>query len=272
MRNYLGMRVKPGPAVSFNINVLYPTSGPQHRYRNILFVEKEGFDELLRTARIAERYDIAIMSTKGQSVIASRMLIDQIRPYVDHIFVLHDFDVSGFSICGTFGTDSERYTFENPAEIIDLGLRLVDVERLGLQAEPVVIKGNAEARADTLERHGATEQEIDFLLGRTDGKPRRVELNAMDSGVFLDFLERKFEEHGVKKVVPDTQTVTLHARRLIEKQLAQKLLDDARVSIAAQAAATKLPANLRQKVERRLRQQPELSWDQAVAVTVLDEN
>jgi len=31
----------------------FRTSGPKNRYRNILFVEKEGFDSLLQQARIA---------------------------------------------------------------------------------------------------------------------------------------------------------------------------------------------------------------------------
>jgi hypothetical protein len=36
---------------------------------------------------------------------------------------------------------------------------------------------------------------------------RRVELNAMGSQQFIDFLERKFQQHGVKKVVPDQKSL-----------------------------------------------------------------
>jgi DNA topoisomerase VI subunit A len=38
--------------------------------------EKEGFTEILSAARIAERFDIAIMSTKGMSSTAARRLVD----------------------------------------------------------------------------------------------------------------------------------------------------------------------------------------------------
>jgi hypothetical protein len=52
-----------------------PTHGPQHRYHYALFVEKEGFNPLLAQAQIAERYDVAIVSTKGMSVTAARQLV-----------------------------------------------------------------------------------------------------------------------------------------------------------------------------------------------------
>ena len=48
------------------------TSGPAHRYQAVLFIEKEGFDELIQQAQIAERFDIAPMSTKGMSNTAAR--------------------------------------------------------------------------------------------------------------------------------------------------------------------------------------------------------
>src|SRR6516165_12819564 len=95
-----------------------------------------------RRVRLAERYDLAIMSTKGMSVVAARALLDNIAELVDHVFVLHDFDVSGFSIFGTLGTDSRRYTFESDLSdvIHDIGLRLGDAQAMGLEAETVEVK------------------------------------------------------------------------------------------------------------------------------------
>jgi hypothetical protein len=87
---------------------------------------------LVEAVRLAERFDLAIMSTKGMSVVAARKLIDSLADQVDHIFVLRDFDVSGFSIFGTLGTDRRRYRFENDmsGKVIDLGLRLQDVQAM----------------------------------------------------------------------------------------------------------------------------------------------
>lgn len=58
------------------ISLRYPTTGPQGRYRNVLFLEKEGFNDLLDAARIAQRFDLAIMSTKGYSSTAARTLME----------------------------------------------------------------------------------------------------------------------------------------------------------------------------------------------------
>jgi hypothetical protein len=65
---YVGARRTGKASEKLNLNmggVLYPTTGPQNRYRGILFVEKEGFDPLLEFADIAAMFDIAIASTKG---------------------------------------------------------------------------------------------------------------------------------------------------------------------------------------------------------------
>ena len=215
VRQLLGLRPSFGPAVSAGRDEMYPTTGPQNRFGSILFCEKEGFDPLFKAAQLEERFDVAIMPSKGMSITAARQLLDAYAPYIGHVFTLHDFDYSGFTIAGTLTTDSRRYVFKNKVPMVDIGLRLDDVERLDLQSEPW--KGDADewpARAKTLRKHGATEREIEFL------KTRRVELNAMTSRQIIDHIERAFVEHGVKKIVPDDEVLAQHARRLIEQDLA----------------------------------------------------
>src|SRR5262249_1533308 len=73
VRNYLQRRVaKKTELGGLREEPPFPTYGPENRYRAILFIEKEGFHPLLRAAQIAERFDIAIMSTKGMSTTAAR--------------------------------------------------------------------------------------------------------------------------------------------------------------------------------------------------------
>ena len=56
---------------------------------------------------------------------------------IDRILVAHDFDVSGFGIFSTLGTDSRRYTFTGDRlPIIDIGLRLTDIREMNLESEP----------------------------------------------------------------------------------------------------------------------------------------
>jgi hypothetical protein len=267
VRDYLGLRPHKPPRPQLATNGLYPTSGPLNRYRNILFIEKEGFDELFDAVRLAEKYDVAIMSTKGMSTVAARVLIDRLAPLVDNIFVLHDFDIAGFSIRGTLGRDSLRYTFDNDlsAQIIDIGLRLDDVDAMGLDAEPVKVKGDREAVRETLERHGADEEEIEFLVPEYEDEPcQRVELNAMTSRQLVDFVEMAFVRHGVGKVIPDDEVIAEHARRLIAEKLTGALIAQHADDIAAQAGAVKLPVDLFERLVDLVSEEEKLSWDQAL--------
>jgi hypothetical protein len=268
VRQYLGDRPAFGPATRIEADTLYPTSGPKNRYRNILFIEKEGFDELFAAVQLAERYDIAIMSTKGMSVVAARQLLDRLAGDIDNVFVLHDLDVSGFSIAGTLGTDSRRYTFDNEVPIIDIGLRLEDIDAMDLEAEEVKVEHTA-ARRYTLAQHGATEEEIEFLTEPDDdGVCHRVELNAMTSRQLVDFIEAKLVEHGVEKVVPANGALAQHARRMIEQELTRKALEAAAAEILQRAADVELPEDLEDRIQELIAEQPAMSWDLALAQIV----
>ena len=168
------------------------TRGPDGCFGAVLFVEKEGFMPLFEAVNLAERFDIALMSTKGLSVTAARQLIDEMCGSNEiSLLVLHDFDKSGFSILGTLQRDTRRYTFTNHIEVTDLGLRLDDIN--GLQSEQAFDTGTRNRRAANLRENGATEPEIEFLLDN------RVELNAMTSDQLVAFVEGKLRQHGVKK-------------------------------------------------------------------------
>ena len=54
------------------------TYGPDGCFGAVLYVEKEGFMPLFERVKLAQRYDIAIMSSKGMSVTAARQLVDRI--------------------------------------------------------------------------------------------------------------------------------------------------------------------------------------------------
>lgn len=241
---------------------LYPTKGPRHRISAILFVEKEGFMPLFRSTRLAERYDLAIMSTKGLSVTASRRLVDQLC--FEHqvpLLVLHDFDKSGFSILATLRNDTRRYAFQNEIQVEDLGLRLDDVQEWNLTSEDVVHKSDP---LTYLQENGATEQECSFLRGNSiTGK--RVELNAFTSPDFIKWIEGKLDQLGIKKVVPEDAVLQQAYRRAYE-------VESFKVKAAAVAQAAKeeanqvaVPANLAAKVGKQLQNDAATSWDEAVA-------
>ena len=181
--------------------------GPDGNFSGLLFIEKEGFDPLLEAADVANKHDIATMSTKGMSVTAARELADAIcYEYDIPLLTLHDFDKTGFSIKATVSRDSRRYEFKNEIKTIDLGLTLDDVndEKLAFEHQHHA-KGDKSAFIDNLRENGATEEEIEFMFQDFDRlrSTRRVELNAMTSRQFIKFIERKLREHGFTKIIPE---------------------------------------------------------------------
>jgi len=232
------------------------TVGPGLRFSGVLFIEKEGFDPILQAAGIADRYDLAVASTKGMPVSAVCDLLGEMQLPV---YVVRDFDKSGFSIVSTLrrGTRGSR---KRPARVIDLGLRLADIE--GLETEPVA--GHCPLSwSRNLRHNGATEEEIEILCGPHHYGPcERVELNAMTSDQFIEWLESKLEEHGVEKVVPDGDVLCSAYRRALFLQK----LDVAQAELAEQIKGdtVALPRDLGKKVRRLLESSPGMSWDAAV--------
>jgi hypothetical protein len=234
---------------------------PAHRYRTALFIEKEGFEPLLEKGRIRERFDCAILSTKGMSVVAARHLLDRLGRDGTVVLVAHDLDRNGLAIAHTLGHDTRRYEFEVEPEIVDIGLRLADCEAMGLASEPAPDEGPG---PDKLAEYGATAREIEFLCGQH----RRVELNAMDSRQFLDWLEARLREHGAGKVVPPGDVLRAKAREALAAGLVSRRLARIEAQAWAEAAGAELPADLERRVARVLGEQPELAWEQAVAQAV----
>jgi DNA topoisomerase VI subunit B len=243
----------------------YPTRGHRNRYGAILYIEKEGFLPLLQQAGIAERYDLAIMSSKGMGTTSSRTLIERLSQPV-MILVVHDFDKSGFSIAGTLTRDTRRYTFAVAPRVIDIGLRLGDVEEWGLESEEVIHKSDP---TENLILNGSTAKEIDFLCGdylyaQNCYKGRRVELNAFTSDQFVEWLESKLKEHGVTKVIPDTATLEQAYRRAAGLKRCQAILERAVAEIGAYADNVEVPEDLAERVREQLAHAPGQAWDDAI--------
>lgn len=236
---------------------LYPTHGPDHRFGAVLFIEKEGFWPLFKQIKLAERFDLAIMSTKGMSVVASRALVDQVCGTAKiPLLILHDFDVAGFSIRGTIAESNHRYRYKHKIEVIDLGLRLGDVEALKLESESVAKRGSKQ----TLRRHGATPEEIDFLASGW-----RVELNAMTAGQLREWLEAKLVANGVRKVVPDSETLAEAYRRAVKLEHMRQRTEELEAEAQEFADATEVPADLTERVRQEIEADPTRSWDRALS-------
>jgi DNA topoisomerase VI subunit B len=243
------------------------TCGPANRYQFALFVEKEGFDALLASAQIQERYDVALMSTKGMSVTAARQLVERLSQEKVTVLVLHDFDKAGFSILHTLRANTRRHRYVKKPEVIDIGLRREDVNHRGLTGERVTYKSKVDPKIN-LRKSGATKAECDFLV--SGGRPRkwegrRVELNELTSPQFIELLEDKLREVGVRKVIPEGEVLEAAYRLQVKRARAQRAINEVFRDIGDENI--EMPADLRKRLAKRIKGKSD-PWDKALSEIV----
>jgi DNA topoisomerase VI subunit B len=237
---------------------------PRNCYQYALFIEKEGFSSLFQQFRLQEKWDIALMSTKGMSNTASRQLIEGLTGKGVTILVAHDFDRSGFSIFGTLKGNTRRYQYQTEPRVIDIGLRLSDVDAMALDYERQDYDDKSDPR-DKLREHGATDAEIEWLCQQSDRGGwygHRVELNAMSSRQLIDWIERKFEEVGVSKIIPDETTLEAQYIEAFEEKIRDKVMQVILSYYRGPSAVS--PGSLAEKVSGIFVDDRYLSWVEAV--------
>jgi hypothetical protein len=242
-----------------NIDII----GPTGNLAGVLFCEKEGFNPLFKSVDLANRYDLMIISTKGQSVTAARRLVDEVCGENNlPLFVLHDFDLAGFAILGVLQRDTRRYAFLNHIEVIDLGLRLEDIT--DLEREPAAAtKVNGAILRDQLAGNGASSEEIEILLNE------RVELNAMTSDALVEMIERKLKAYGLKKVIADDDLLAEAYRAFHRSKKLREKFEEMEQEAESEKGEISVPRDLKKKVGAVLDKHPNLRWDDAVQL-VLD--
>lgn len=256
--------------VDLDLPTSWPRKSPKERYQAVVYIEKEGFSPLLKSAGIPNRYSLAILSCKGQSVVAARKFID----HVCHdegvpLLVIHDCDKAGFEIAqrltsvSDWARDQDRvtYEFENEIQWRDLGLKLADAQRYQLAEERVEFKGKF--AKDSI----CTPEEMAYLRSG-----RRVELNAFTSPQFIAWIEEVLGNAGIRQgwVPPSTEVLEQAYRRALVIARLRSVLD-----LELQGAVEKGQAadcsGIRERLAQRARKSPATSWDQILYDLAVDD-
>jgi hypothetical protein len=170
---------------------------PEYVFDKVLYVEKEGEMPKLEAAKLAERYDMAIVTGKGYPAEAVRTLFEEAEKGNDYqMFCFHDADVDGYNIARVMQEETRRMP-DYSVDVVDIGLTVGDAVEMDLTSEPYYRKGGVPAtlywRLTGLERK--------YFSGRHG---ERFELNAiLPDTRRVEYIERKLEENGVRgKVIP----------------------------------------------------------------------
>jgi hypothetical protein len=262
VRQYIHNVEASGDSIEFDPEpfVLWlPMIGPKNCFQAIVLVEKAGLADELLAAEIPERHSVAVGSTRGQSTTGWRQLAEWLAarfPSVP-ILVAHDFDVVGLSIVSIVaGRDTLAHRYVVEPNVIDIGLRLEDVE--DLISESVSFTRDP---LPTLLRSGAKPEEIAYLR-ETQTKGRRAELNALVGHEWPRWIERKLIEHGLgERLVPDAEVLAAAYRRAVRLARLNREIE----RLAKHDGHVNVPDPLVTLVTTEMASNPAMPWDVAIA-------
>lgn len=200
---------------------------PEWTFNKVLYIEKEGLFEVLKQQGFPEKYDCALLSSKGFASRAVRDLLDLLGDTGEeiHMFAIHDADGPGTSIYeslveGTLARGARRVKVHNlglePWEGVEMGLQVETFER---RKQKTVV---ARYVKDTYEEKGGKDgYEWERWL-----QENRIELNAMTSPQFVSWLEGKFDDIEAKKIVPPVRVMEQKLRAAAEAQVRAAIRDE----------------------------------------------
>ena len=250
---------------------------PKWTFNKILYIEKEGFFPVLKDEMWPEKHDCALLTSKGYASRAAKDLIDGLGDSEEEItfYCIHDADAYGTTIYQAL----QEATKARPArkvKVVNLGLEPEEGLANGLESErikqkrdkmgKIIIKPVAEyvssEWADWLQTH-------------------RIELNAMSTPQFLQWLDDKMEEHDQCKLIApaDIMTQELHdkAREILTQTLIEEILEESDLEGRVNREYAKLIPILDEKaneltkdVTLALQKDPVQSWRDPVLKVAVD--
>jgi len=250
---------------------------PPWAFNKIVYIEKQGFFEILKAVKWPEHHDCALLTSKGYSSRAIRDLIDHLAGHDEpvQVFCVHDADSAGTMIMQTL-QEATRARGARQIEVVNFGLEPWEAEAMGLDAEKFKESKDHRPVAAYVSKYDDGTDWSEWL------QTNRYELNAMTTPQFIAWLDRKMEEHGVGKVTPPQAVITDTAEERLDDELRSRItariLREAKIdALVAKARKTvKLPRQelTPEGVGDRLGEFPLESWrdcvDEAVETALGD--
>jgi hypothetical protein len=195
IRETYGKFVEPhtGESLELGTEEVAGYSFPEHSFDKILLIEKLTERPKFEYDRIAEKYDMAIVYSRGYATEALHELLEAAEDGDYQIFVWHDADLDGYNICRNIRAATKRMPVS--VEVIDIGLTVEEALRIGCASEPFT-DGDALPREL---RETLTALELEYF----EERQTRFEINGIDADIRIAYVEEQLRVHGIRpKYVP----------------------------------------------------------------------
>lgn len=236
---------------------------PAWTFNKVLYIEKEGFFNVLKEKKIPEKYDLALLTSKGYASRAVKDLLDAIGENSGEeeitFFCIHDADAYGTTIYDTLQNETKARPGRK-VKIINLGLDPEEAVAMGLEIEKV-------------EKSGRKKGVASYVDPRWESwlQSYRVELNAMSTPQFIAWLEGKIQRYDKGKVIPpdpvmlESQEQSLRGKlgQRIEAEILARNHYETRVAAAVRQvkqSCADQQTHLAERVQKELAQEPVKFW------------
>jgi len=194
---------------------------PAWTFNKLLFIEKEGFCNTLKEMRWPEVNDCALITSKGHATRALKDVVDNIAETGEPItvFCVHDADAAGTMIYQSL-QEATRARPGRRIEIVNLGLEPREALAAGLEIETIERKRDRRPVAEYVPVRCA-----EWL------QTHRIELNAMSSRRFVEWLNEKMAGYP-GKLIPPREVLADHLRDQVEEKVREAVRDRIEAEIA----------------------------------------
>jgi Topoisomerase 6 subunit A/Spo11, Toprim domain len=195
IREAYGKFVEPHSGESFELGTLEVASYtfPPHSFDKILVVEKLTERNKFEHDRIAEKYDMAILYSRGYATEALHELLSVAEEGEYQVFIWHDADVDGYNIFRNIRQATPN--MPRAIEVIDIGLTVEEAIRIGCSSEPF--------ESDEALPHELRPLLNDVELKYFEEKQIRFEINGIEADERMAYVEEQLRAHGIRpKYVP----------------------------------------------------------------------
>ncbi|MGK0466474.1 hypothetical protein [Clostridium sp.] len=246
---------------------------PKLEFNKILYIEKEGFFEILKDYKFSEKFDCALLTSKGYASRAAKDLIDKLGEDGEdedeeiQVLCVHDCDKAGTMIYQTL-QEKTKTRGKRKVKIIDLGLNPEEVKEMNLEVEKV--EENNKPSADYLD-----EDSRKWL------QTNRVELNAMTTPQFLEWLVGKLSTYGIGKVIPGEDSILeelkIHINEAAKEKIQEDILKENNYEILVKEYIEKLEPEvnkqaitIRSYIQGELKNEPNQLWKEPLIKRALE--
>jgi hypothetical protein len=208
---------------------------PIFNFNKILYSEKEGFFEILKDAGFCERHDCALLTSKGFASRAARDVIDLLAETEEELlfFCIHDADLSGTLIFQALqGATKARP--ERKVKIINLGIEPWEGLEMNLEVESLEKRSTKTPAQYVLDFEDDMSNVKPFQFEKYSRwadwtewlRNFRIELNAMDTPTFVNWLDKKVSQYDNGKVIPNQNFLKQEAEISLEANLKNNIREE----------------------------------------------